>query len=63
MSVNAGIQTAHRTDSHGHRPQNSLTCSNIQIRHFPVPTSGQTITHMKTATRTCKLAQMLLLSH
>jgi hypothetical protein len=34
MSVNAGIQTAHRTDSHGHRPQNSLTCSNIQIRHF-----------------------------
>jgi hypothetical protein len=28
MSVPAGIQAAHRTDSHGHRPQNHLTCAN-----------------------------------
>jgi len=30
MSVRAGIQAAHRTDSHGHCPQNHLTCANQQ---------------------------------
>ena len=30
MSVRAGIQAAHRTDSHGHCPQNRLTCANQQ---------------------------------
>jgi hypothetical protein len=30
MSVPAGIQAAGRTDSHGHRPQNRLTCANQQ---------------------------------
>ena len=28
MSVHTGIQAAHRTDSHGHCPQNHLTCAN-----------------------------------
>jgi hypothetical protein len=28
MSVHTGTQAAHRTDSHGHRPQNRLTCAN-----------------------------------
>jgi hypothetical protein len=27
MSVPAGIQAAHPTDSHGRRPQNALTCA------------------------------------
>ena len=30
MSVHTGIKTAHRTDSHGHGPQNRLTCANQQ---------------------------------
>ena len=30
MSVHTGIQAAHRTDSHGHCPQNRLTCANQQ---------------------------------
>ena len=30
MSVLTGIQAAHRTDSHGHCPQNRLTCANQQ---------------------------------
>ena len=30
MSVHTGIQAAHRTDSHGHRPQNRPTCANQQ---------------------------------
>jgi hypothetical protein len=30
MSVHTGIQAAHRTDTHGHRPQNHLTCANQQ---------------------------------
>ena len=30
MSVPAGIQAAYHTDSHGHRPQNLLTCANQQ---------------------------------
>ena len=29
-SVHTGIQAAHRTDSHGHCPQNRLTCANQQ---------------------------------
>ena len=28
MSVDAGTRTADRADSHGHRPQNRLTCQN-----------------------------------
>ena len=32
MSVDAGTPTAHRMDSHGHRPQNRLTCPNTQGR-------------------------------
>lgn len=35
MSVPAGIQAAHRTDSHGHRPQNRLTCANQQAQPLP----------------------------
>ena len=30
MSVHTGIQAARRTDSHGHCPQNRLTCANQQ---------------------------------
>jgi hypothetical protein len=30
MSVHTGIQAAHRTVSHGHRPQSRLTCANQQ---------------------------------
>jgi hypothetical protein len=30
MSVPTGINAAHRTDSHGHCPQNRLTCANQQ---------------------------------
>ena len=30
MSVHTGIQAAHPTDSHGHCPQNRLTCANQQ---------------------------------
>jgi hypothetical protein len=30
MSVHTDIQAAHRTDSHGHCPQNRLTCANQQ---------------------------------
>jgi hypothetical protein len=32
MSVDAGTRTADRADSHGHRPQNTLTCQNTQGR-------------------------------
>ena len=32
MSVDAGTRTADRADSHGHRPQNRLTCQNTQGR-------------------------------
>src|SRR5690349_20911096 len=32
MSVDAGTWTADRADSHGHRPQNRLTCQNTQGR-------------------------------
>ena len=32
MSVDAGTRTADRADSHGHRPQNRLTCLNTQGR-------------------------------
>ena len=28
MSVHTGIKAARRTDSHGHCPQNRLTCAN-----------------------------------
>ena len=35
MSVNAGTRTADRTDSHGHRPQNGLTCPNTQVTPLP----------------------------
>ena len=32
VSVDAGTWTADRADSHGHRPQNRLTCPNTQGR-------------------------------
>ncbi len=32
MSMDAGTRTADRADSHGHRPQNRLTCQNTQGR-------------------------------
>jgi hypothetical protein len=32
MSVDPGTRTADRADSHGHRPQNRLTCPNTQGR-------------------------------
>ena len=35
MSVDAGTRTADRADSHGHRPQNRLTCPNTQGRPLP----------------------------
>jgi hypothetical protein len=35
MSVHTGVQAAHRTDSHGHCPQNRLTCANQQVEPLP----------------------------
>ncbi len=35
MSVHAGIQATHGTDSHGHRPQNRPTCANQQAGPLP----------------------------
>jgi hypothetical protein len=35
MSVDAGTRAADRADSHGHRPQNRLTCPNTQGRPLP----------------------------
>jgi hypothetical protein len=37
MSVNTAVQPAHRTDSHGHRSQNGLTCPNTLIPVFVGP--------------------------
>ena len=36
MSVDAGIRTADRADSHGHRPQNKLTCSAEQVEEAEI---------------------------
>jgi hypothetical protein len=35
MSVHTGVQAAYRTDSHGHCPQNRLTCANQQAEPLP----------------------------
>jgi len=35
MSVDADTRTADCADSHGHRPQNGLTCPNTQGRTLP----------------------------
>ena len=40
MSVHTGIQAAHRTDSHGHCPQNRLTCANQQAEPLPPSASS-----------------------
>jgi hypothetical protein len=40
-SVHTGIQAAHRTDSHGHRPQNRLTCTNQQAELCAPTASSQ----------------------
>ena len=41
MSVPAGAQAAYRTDSHGHRPQNRLTCANRQAELCASSASSQ----------------------
>ena len=41
MSVHTGIQAAHRTDSHGHCPQNRLTCANQQAEPCTPSASSQ----------------------
>jgi hypothetical protein len=41
MSVPTGIQAAHRTDSHGHCPQNRLTCANQRTEPCAPSASSQ----------------------
>ena len=41
MSVHTGIQAAHRTDSHGHCPQNRLSCAKQQAEPLPPSASSQ----------------------
>src|ERR1700757_4350017 len=40
MSMDAGTRTTDRADSHGHRPQNRLTCPNTQGRPLPAAVPG-----------------------
>ena len=52
MSVPTGINAAHRTDSHGHCPQNRLTCANQQAE----PCAPKRIQPGRTCARARQLA-------